>query len=292
TFKEALQKALRGLESGKKGLESGGDCDEETLLQRVATPNSSRLYHVMSALVRGVAVERIAEVSRIDPWFLNQMKEIADHEKTLAGAKLDAQTLREAKRLGFSDAQIARVKGMKEKAVRELRHKLGVRPAYKLVDTCAGEFPSSTPYFYSTYEDTGDLIPSKSKKKIMILGSGPNRIGQGIEFDYCCVQASKALRAMGWQSIMVNCNPETVSTDYDASDRLYFEPLTLEDVLEIVDVEKPAAVIVQFGGQTPLNLAVALEKAGVTILGTKPEAIDVAEDRRLFGAALKKLAIL
>jgi len=292
TFKEALQKALRGLESGKKGLEIGSDCDEETLLQRVATPNSSRLYHVMSALTRGFAVERIAEVSRIDPWFLNQMKEIADHEKSLASAKLDAETLREAKRLGFSDAQIARIKGLKEKAVRDLRHKLGVRPSYKLVDTCAGEFPSSTPYFYSTYEETGDLVPSKSKKKIMILGSGPNRIGQGIEFDYCCVQASKALRAMGWQSIMVNCNPETVSTDYDASDRLYFEPLTLEDVLEIVDVEKPAAVIVQFGGQTPLNLAVALEKAGVTILGTKPEAIDVAEDRRLFGAALKKLGIL
>ena len=292
TFKEALQKALRGLESGKKGLEIGSECDEETLLQRVATPNSSRLYHVASALTRGLSVERIAEVSKIDPWFLNQMKEITDHEKTLAASALDAESLRAAKRLGFSDAQIARVKGVPENKIRELRWRLGVRPSYKLVDTCAGEFPSSTPYFYSTYEETGDLVPSKSKKKIMILGSGPNRIGQGIEFDYCCVQASKALRAMGWQSIMVNCNPETVSTDYDASDRLYFEPLTLEDVLEIVHVEKPAAVIVQFGGQTPLNLAVALEKAGVTILGTKPAAIDMAEDRRLFGAALKKLKIL
>ncbi|HEX4046658.1 MAG TPA: carbamoyl-phosphate synthase large subunit, partial [Elusimicrobiota bacterium] len=291
TFKEALQKALRGLESGKKGLEAGSDCDEETLLQRVATPNSSRLYHVMSALTRGLPVERIAEASRLDPWFLNQMKEIADFERELAGAPLDAETLRAAKRLGFSDAQISRIKNVPEKSVRDRRHRLGVRPSYKLVDTCAGEFPSSTPYFYSTYEETGDLVPSKSKKKIMILGSGPNRIGQGIEFDYCCVQASKALRAMGWQSIMVNCNPETVSTDYDASDRLYFEPLTLEDVLEIVDAEKPAAVIVQFGGQTPLNLAVALEKAGVTILGTKPAAIDMAEDRRLFGAALKKLKI-
>jgi carbamoyl-phosphate synthase large subunit len=293
TFKEALQKALRGLESGKKGLEPGGACDDETLLQRIATPNSSRLYHVMTALTRGFAVERIAEVTRLDPWFLHQMKEISDFEKTLAAAPLDAENLRAAKRLGFSDAQIARSKNIPEKSVRDRRHRLGVRPSYKLVDTCAGEFPSSTPYFYSTYEETGDLIASKhNKKKIMILGSGPNRIGQGIEFDYCCVQASKALRAMGWQSIMVNCNPETVSTDYDASDRLYFEPLTLEDVLEIVHVEKPAAVIVQFGGQTPLNLAVSLEKAGVTILGTKPSAIDMAEDRRLFGAALKKLKIL
>ncbi len=292
TFKEALQKALRGLESGKKGLEPGDDCDEETLLQRIATPNSSRLYHVMTALTRGLTPERINEATKLDPWFLNEMKQIADFQKTLAAAELDAASLLAAKRLGFSDAQIARAKGLPEKSVRDLRWKLGVRPSYKLVDTCAGEFPSTTPYFYSTYEPTGDLVPSKSKKKIMILGSGPNRIGQGIEFDYCCVQASKALRAMGWQSIMVNCNPETVSTDYDASDRLYFEPLTLEDVLEIVHVEKPAGVIVQFGGQTPLNLAVALEEAGVPILGTKPDAIDMAEDRRLFGAALKKLRIL
>ena len=292
TFKEALQKALRGLESGKSGLEPGGVCDDETLIQRLATPNSSRLYHVMSALTRGFAVERIAEASKIDSWFLSQMQEIADCAAALPGAPLDAGALRAAKRLGFSDAQIARARGVPEKVIRDRRRRLGVRPAYKLVDTCAGEFPSSTPYFYSTYEDSGDFAASKSRKKIMILGSGPNRIGQGIEFDYCCVQASKALRAMGWQSIMVNCNPETVSTDYDASDRLYFEPLTLEDVLEIVDAEKPAAAIVQFGGQTPLNLAVALEKAGVRILGTKPSAIDMAEDRRLFGAALKKLKIL
>ncbi len=292
TFKEALQKALRGLESGKKGLEPGEDCDEETLLQRVATPNSSRLYSVMTALQRGVTVERINEVSKIDPWFLNEMKSIADFGATIAASPLDAESLLAAKRLGFSDAQIAKAKGVPEKAIRERRRRLGVRPSFKLVDTCAGEFPTTTPYFYSTYEAEGDLVAAKTKKKIMILGSGPNRIGQGIEFDYCCVQASKALRAMGWQSIMVNCNPETVSTDYDASDRLYFEPLTLEDVLEIVEVEKPAGVIVQFGGQTPLNLAVALEKAGVPILGTKPSAIDIAEDRRLFGAALKKLKIL
>ncbi len=294
TFKEALQKALRGLESGKKGLEGDSGVDAETLLQRVATPTSSRLYFVKTALALGVPVERIAEVSRIDPWFLNQMLEIVEFEKSLAGAPLDAARLREAKRLGFSDAQIARACGPKtaEKAVRARRLRLGVRPSYKLVDTCAGEFPSATPYFYSTYEETGDLLPQKPGKKVMILGSGPNRIGQGIEFDYCCVQASKALREDGWQSVMVNCNPETVSTDYDASDRLYFEPLTLEDVLEIVAVEKPDGVIVQFGGQTPLNLAVALEKAGVPILGTKPVDIDKAEDRKLFGAILDKLKIL
>jgi carbamoyl-phosphate synthase large subunit len=291
TFKEALQKALRGLESGKKGLEGAEPLDAETRLQRVATPTSSRLYHVRSALAEGVSVERIAEVSRIDPWFLHQLSEIVEFERALAGAKPDAALLREAKRMGFSDAQLARAFKTTEDKLRALRRKLGVRPSYKLVDTCAGEFPSKTPYFYSTYEETGDLAPTKSAKKVMILGSGPNRIGQGIEFDYCCVQASKALRSSGWQSIMVNCNPETVSTDYDASDRLYFEPLTLEDVLEIVDLEKPAGVIVQFGGQTPLNLAVSLEKAGVPIMGTKPAAIDAAEDRRLFGAALKKLKI-
>jgi carbamoyl-phosphate synthase large subunit len=293
TFKEALQKALRGLESGKDGLDDVPGGDAEILLQRVATPSSTRLHHVKTALSSGVPVERIAEISRIDPWFLGQMKEIADFERALASADLDAETLREAKSLGFSDAQIARAKGLEESAVRARRRRLGVRPSYKLVDTCAGEFPSRTPYFYSTYDaESDDLGAEKPAKKVMILGSGPNRIGQGIEFDYCCVQASKALREAGWRSVMVNCNPETVSTDYDASDRLYFEPLTLEDVLEIVDREKPDGVIVQFGGQTPLNLAVALEKAGVPILGTKPTDIDVAEDRRRFGAALKKLKIL
>jgi carbamoyl-phosphate synthase large subunit len=292
TFKEALQKALRGLESGKKGLEGAADADAETLLQRVATPTSSRLYFVKTALTLGVPVERIAEVSRIDPWFLNQMLELVEFEKALAEGPLDAERLREAKRLGFSDAQIARARKMPETALRARRRKLGVRPSYKLVDTCAGEFPSSTPYFYSTYDEASDDLPQKPGKKVMILGSGPNRIGQGIEFDYCCVQASKALREQGWRSVMVNCNPETVSTDYDASDRLYFEPLTLEDVLEIVDAEKPDGVIVQFGGQTPLNLAVSLEKAGVPIMGTKPTDIDKAEDRKLFGATLKKLKIL
>ncbi len=292
TFKEALQKSLRGLESGKKGLSGEQPLDPETRLRHVATPTSSRLYHIKSALDEGVSVERIHEVSRIDPWFLNQLKDISDFEKTLPAMPLDAENLRAAKRMGFSDAQIASAKGVKEDKIRARRWKLGVRPSYKLVDTCAGEFPSITPYFYSTYEETGDLLPSKRAKKVVILGSGPNRIGQGIEFDYCCVQASKALRAHGWQSVMINCNPETVSTDYDSSDRLYFEPLTLEDTLEIIAVEKPMGVIVQFGGQTPLNLAVQLEQAGVPILGTLPAAIDMAEDRRLFGAALKKLKIL
>ncbi|MBI2386512.1 MAG: carbamoyl-phosphate synthase large subunit [Elusimicrobia bacterium] len=292
TFKEALQKSLRGLESGKKGLSGAEPLDPETRLQRVATPTSSRLYHIKSALDEGLSVERIHEVSRVDPWFLNQLQDICDFERTLKTMPLDAEHLFAAKRLGFSDAQIASAKGVKEQKIRERRWALKVRPSYKLVDTCAGEFPSTTPYFYSTYEETGDLLPSKSGKKVVILGSGPNRIGQGIEFDYCCVQASKALRAHGWQSVMVNCNPETVSTDYDSSDRLYFEPLTLEDTLEIIAVEKPMGVIVQFGGQTPLNLAVQLEKAGVPILGTLPAAIDMAEDRRLFGAALKKLKIL
>ena len=292
TFKEALQKSLRGLESGKNGLSGAEPLDYETRLQRVATPTSSRLYHIKSALDEGLSIERIHEVSRVDPWFLNQLKDICDFEKTLADMPLDAENLLAAKRLGFSDAQIALAKGVKEEKIRARRWALKVRPSYKLVDTCAGEFPSSTPYFYSTYGETGDLIPSKGGKKVIILGSGPNRIGQGIEFDYCCVQASKALRAHGWQSVMVNCNPETVSTDYDSSDRLYFEPLTLEDTLEIIAVENPMGVIVQFGGQTPLNLAAQLEKAGVPILGTLPAAIDMAEDRRLFGAALKKLKIL
>ena len=293
TFKESLQKALRGLESGKKGLEGREDLDDETLLQRVAGPSSARLYHVATALERGLSVERIAEVSKIDPWFLNELKEIKDFEKTLAASPLDAEILRAAKRLGFSDAQLARCQGKSEAEIRARRVRLGIRPSYKLIDTCAGEFPSSTPYFYSTYENAGDFLPAAAgKKRVVIIGSGPNRIGQGIEFDYCCVQASKALRELGWQSVMVNCNPETVSTDYDASDRLYFEPLTFEDVMEIIDVEKPDGVIVQFGGQTPLNLAAQLAKARVPILGTQPAAIDMAEDRRLFGAALKKLKIL
>jgi carbamoyl-phosphate synthase large subunit len=292
TFKESLQKALRGLESGKKGFEGMEDVDDETLSQRVATPTSSRLYALRTALERGRSVEELHELSKIDPWFLHQLKEIVDFEKALPQV-LDADTLRSAKRMGFSDAQLAKKTGSTAAKIRARRKLFKIRPSYKLIDTCAGEFPSRTPYFYSTYEETGDSVgPEPKAKKVMILGSGPNRIGQGIEFDYCCVQASKALRAQGWRSVMVNCNPETVSTDYDASDRLYFEPLTLEDVLEIVDQEKPDGVIVQFGGQTPLNLALELEKAGVPIMGTPPKAIDAAEDRKAFGAALKKLRIL
>ncbi len=292
TFKESLQKALRGLETGQPGLgEPKIRPDRDTLMKRLALPNPERVFYVKAALEQGLGVAEIAEVSSIDPWFLDQIKEIVDFEAALKGAKPTPELVRDAKRLGFSDAQLAKAFGLTDAAVRALRRKWKVRPSYKIVDTCAGEFASKTPYFYSTYEDTGDMAPDKSKKKVVILGSGPNRIGQGIEFDYCCVQASLALRELGYQSIMVNCNPETVSTDYDISDRLYFEPLTLEDVLEVLDLEKPAGVVVQFGGQTPLNLTGPLAKAGVKILGTDPESIDIAEDRRLFDKALRKLKI-
>jgi carbamoyl-phosphate synthase large subunit len=291
TFKESLQKALRGLEIGASGFDFEDTLDTDELYKKLAVPSSRRIFYIKAALRQGMPVEEIAETSGIDPWFLWQMKELVDFQKSLEGKKPDADLIRDAKRLGFSDRQLARSFKMKDEAFRALRKKLGVRPAFKQVDTCAGEFESKTPYFYSTYEGTGDLAPDKSKKKVVILGSGPNRIGQGIEFDYCCVQASMALREAGWQSIMVNCNPETVSTDYDTSDRLYFEPLTLEDVLEVVEHEKPAGVIVQFGGQTPLNLTGPLSKAGVKIIGTQPKSIDLAEDRKLFSAAIKKCGI-
>ncbi len=292
TFKESLQKALRGLENKKPGWIFEGQPDRDELLKKLALPSSDRIFWIKAALYAGMSAEEIYEISQIDPWFLNQLKEIVDFENALKGQKPNAELLCDAKRLGFSDVQLARVWNMKPAAVSALRKRLGVRPAFKLVDTCAGEFKSATPYFYSTYEEESDSKPTSSKKKVVILGSGPNRIGQGIEFDYCCVQAARALRALGFESIMVNCNPETVSTDYDTSDRLYFEPLTFEDVMEVIDHEKPMGVIVQFGGQTPLNLAEQLTKAGVPILGTQASAIDVAEDRRLFGAALKKLALL
>ncbi|MBI4376817.1 MAG: carbamoyl-phosphate synthase large subunit [Elusimicrobia bacterium] len=297
TFKEALQKALRGLENGRKGFEAAalppsGDLDaEETLIEKLAMPSSSRIYVIKTALDRGMSPEDISEITKIDPWFIHQMKEIVDLEKELAGKSLNEDSLREAKRLGLSDATLARLSGKAENWIRAQRRRWGVRPVYKLVDTCAGEFRSQTPYLYSTYEETGDLKVRPTKKKVVIIGSGPNRIGQGIEFDYCCVQASIALRELGYESIMLNCNPETVSTDYDTSDRLYFEPLTLEDALEVIEHEKPAGVIVQFGGQTPLNLVLPLSKAGVNILGTQPRSIDVAEDRRLFEKALRVLGI-
>ncbi|MDE1977566.1 MAG: carbamoyl-phosphate synthase large subunit, partial [Elusimicrobia bacterium] len=300
TFKESLQKALRGLEGGLKGFESARAASEEDLMKGLATPSSARLGFVKSALERGMAAEEIAKITGIDPWFLDQMGELVLFEARLARDKMSAELMREAKRLGFSDAQIARIRRSADARVRARRHALGVRPAFDLIDTCAGEFESKTPYFYSTYAGAPALAsaaPGKSvrrapkSRKVVILGSGPNRIGQGIEFDYCCVQACRALREMGHESVMINCNPETVSTDYDTSDRLYFEPLTLEDVLEILDFEKPLGVVAQFGGQTPLNLARPLAEAGVKILGTQPRAIDLAEDRRLFGRVLKSLKL-
>jgi carbamoyl-phosphate synthase large subunit len=293
TFKESIQKALRGLESKKDGFDFTEPFDAEALLKKLALPSSGRIFWVKAALQHGMSPEEISEVSMIDPWFLNQLKELTDFETQLVSSKPDAELLRDAKRLGFSDPQLARLWKLKSpSAVRALRKRWDVRPSFKLVDTCAGEFQSATPYFYSTYEDEGDSKPTKSKKKVLIIGSGPNRIGQGIEFDYCCVQASIALRKLGYESIMVNCNPETVSTDYDTSDRLYFEPLTFEDVMEVIEHEKPMGVIVQFGGQTPLNLVKPLSAAGVEILGSQPRSIDLAEDRRLFGVAIKKLGIL
>ncbi len=307
TFKEALQKAMRSLEIGRYGFGADGkdveDMEGRTLSleeieQKLATPNSQRIFYLRYALKRGMSVEEIYEMTGIDPWFLHQMKQIIALEQEIAGEKdvckaglPDADLLTRAKKWGFSDIQLSYLLGSDEITVEKHRKSLGIRPVYKLVDTCAAEFRASTPYYYSTYETENEARVS-DRKKVMILGGGPNRIGQGIEFDYCCVHASFALREMGVESIMVNSNPETVSTDYDTSDKLYFEPLTREDVLHIVETEKPFGVIVQFGGQTPLNLAVPLAKAGVPILGTQPESIDRAEDRELFQAMLKKLNLM
>jgi len=301
TFKEALQKGLRSLEIGRFGLgadgresvgENGGPPTRAEIEQHLATPNSKRIFYLHNALLAGMTIESIYELTGIDPWFLYQMRQIVEMETRLAeqaGAP-DADLFRKAKSWGFSDVQIAHLTGSDELQVRELRAKLGITPVYKLVDTCAAEFKAATPYYYSTYEEEDEARVS-DQRKVMILGGGPNRIGQGIEFDYCCVHASFALREMGVESIMVNSNPETVSTDYDTSDKLYFEPLTGEDVIHIAASEKPLGVIVQFGGQTPLNLSSALAQAGVPILGTPPESIDRAEDRELFQAMLKKLGL-
>ena len=256
-------------------------------------PNCERIFYIRLALRAGIPARDIVEWSKIDPWFIHQIEEIGEFEKTLRAAPsnpLPAELLHEAKRYGFSDKQIATMRSVTEKEVRDWRLKGKIIPTYKSVDTCAAEFQAYTPYFYSTYEQEDETTPSK-RKKVMILGGGPNRIGQGIEFDYCCVHAVMALKEDDYETIMVNCNPETVSTDYDTSDKLYFEPLTLEDVLNIVDNEKPEGLIVQFGGQTPLNLAIPLEKAGVKILGTSPDSIDLAEDRKRFGELLTKLGI-
>jgi len=296
TFKEALQKGLRGLEIGLHGLDRicEREVDTERMEEHLARPTPERLFYVKCALKEGMPVDHVAEITAIDPWFLNNIGEIIDMERSLEAytgkGAVPAPLLREAKEMGFSDRQIGELIGIDESTVRTLREQLGIRPVYKLVDTCAAEFEASTPYYYSTYERE-DEGRSGDTRKVMIIGGGPNRIGQGIEFDYCCVHASMALREMGYETIMVNSNPETVSTDYDISDRLYFEPLTLEDILNIVEAERPEGVIVQLGGQTPLNLAIPLERHGVKILGTSPEAIDRAEDRKLFKEMADKLDV-
>ncbi|MGA7613886.1 MAG: carbamoyl-phosphate synthase large subunit [Thermoanaerobaculia bacterium] len=297
SFNEALQKGLRSLEIGVAGLESLGRPDPTKLVDSLRTPTPSRIFAVADAMRLGFTLDEIYEVSKIDRWFLHQMKKIIEMEKEIAcnTALLDdpdpAVKVLRWKREGFSDRQIARLTENDEAAIRGLRQRLGIRPVYKRVDTCAAEFAASTPYLYSTYESEDEAEPT-DRRKVMILGSGPNRIGQGIEFDTCCVHASFGLQAIGFETIMVNCNPETVSTDYDTSDRLYFEPLTLEDVLAIVDEEKPEGVIVQFGGQTPLKLADALAAAGVPMWGTSTDSIDLAEDRERFGALLEKEGIM
>jgi carbamoyl-phosphate synthase large subunit len=291
TFKEALWKGMRSLETGKAfGTEK---LDPALISNKLITPTPDRLNYVRFALASGYSVADIHELTSIDPWFLEQMKEVVDFEIALAQDSLvniGAASFRRAKRYGISDAQLAKSWAVEEIAVRERRKQLGVAAVFSRVDTCAAEFESFTPYLYSNYESACEADPA-DRKKVMILGSGPNRIGQGIEFDYCCCHASFALQEMGVESIMVNCNPETVSTDYDTSDRLYFEPLTLEHVLNICDTEKPSGVIVQFGGQTPLNLALPLKRLGVPIIGTDPANIDLAEDRKLFGKLLDDLAI-
>jgi carbamoyl-phosphate synthase large subunit len=301
TFREALQKALRGLETGAAGL--GLDRHDqaqslppiEQIRSKLSIPNAERIQYIRYALKAGLELEEVAKLTRIDPWFLREIREIVRLEGNLGGYPLEAippARLLEAKRDGFSDAQLARIFGRKEQDVRERRRALGIVPAYKLVDTCAAEFEAFTPYYYSTYEQEDERREGSGRPRVMILGSGPNRIGQGIEFDYCCVHAALALREEGYETIMVNSNPETVSTDYDTSDRLFFEPLTLEDVLHIWDREKPEGAIVQLGGQTPLNLARGLERAGVRIFGTSPDSIDTAEDRERFAAVARKLGLL
>lgn len=298
TFKEAFQKAMRSLEIGRFGFSGDGKIslahiEEEDLLNNLRIPNSKRIAYLYEALRRDIPIAELYDLTRIDPWFLHNFRQIVETEKRVAKrgfAGLDPGFLRTCKSRGFSDIQLAWLTGTEEEDVRELRLQHGITPVFKLVDTCAAEFESYTPYYYSTYEQENEAQES-SGKKIVILGGGPNRIGQGIEFDYCCVHAAMALREMGVESIMINSNPETVSTDYDTSDKLFFEPLTREDVLAIIEQEKPDGVIVQFGGQTPLNLAVPLAEAGVTIVGTQPDAIDRAEDRKRFQKFLHKLGL-
>jgi carbamoyl-phosphate synthase large subunit len=297
TFKESLQKALRSLEIGARGFGGGGKLGDEILpedkviKQKLGTPCAERIFYIRYAFLAGYTIEQIFDLTKIDRWFLHQLKEIFDMEQELKPqtlATIDVALFRRAKQFGFSDAQLAHLLKTELSAVRSERKKRGIHTTYRLVDTCAAEFEAFTPYYYSSYGDENEVLPS-NKRKIMILGGGPNRIGQGIEFDYCCVHASFALREIGFETVMVNSNPETVSTDYDTSDRLYFEPLTLEDVLEVYEQEKCEGAIVQFGGQTPLNLATALKANGVNIIGTSPESIELAEDRKLFAAILTKI---
>ncbi len=305
TFKEALQKAIRSLEIGRHGLGSDKPNPQEARFDMadieagLITPNSKRLFYIREAFKRGKDLNYIYELTKIDPWFLYHIQQICEledklHEMARSGfnpSRWDSDMLKRVKEYGYSDIQLAHIFGTGEQKIREIRKQKGVEAVYKLVDTCAAEFEAYTPYYYSTYEEENEIRAS-ANRKVVILGAGPNRIGQGIEFDYCCVQASLALREMGIESIMVNSNPETVSTDYDTSDRLYFEPLTREDVLNIIEQENPLGVIVQFGGQTPLNIAVPLADAGVNILGTTPDSIDRAEDRDRFQSLLRKLGIL
>jgi carbamoyl-phosphate synthase large subunit len=292
SFQESLQKALRGLEVGADGFDSK-TTDRDEIEAELMSPGPERIWYVGDAFRVGMTLDEIFAVSKIDPWFLDQIQCLIEMEATLAGralADIDADALRRLKRVGFSDRRLARLLGTDQHAVRARRTELAIHPVYKRVDTCAAEFATQTAYMYSSYEEECESRPS-ARKKIMVLGGGPNRIGQGIEFDYCCVHASLALRESGFETIMVNCNPETVSTDYDTSDRLYFEPLTLEDVLEIVRIEKPVGVIVQYGGQTPLKLARDLERNGVPIIGTSPDMIDAAEDRERFQQMLHDLGL-
>jgi carbamoyl-phosphate synthase large subunit len=329
TFKESLQKALRSLEVGAWGF-GGGKYGEQqapprdVIQQKLVTPNDARIFYIRHAFRAGFSIEEVHNLTKIDPWFLAQLKELVDEEEALYtafGKTADVKSIKKellaagwesggsyyefspegesefrkillhAKSLGFSDRQIAAASGNSEETIRKFRHQLNIYPAYRLVDTCAAEFEAYTPYYYSTYDNQIDEVRPSNKKKIMILGGGPNRIGQGIEFDYCCVHAAFALKEIGYETIMVNSNPETVSTDYDTSDKLYFEPLTLEDVLNICHREKPDGVIVQFGGQTPLNLAAGLKDAGVPIIGTSVESIERAEDRKLFQQMLNELGL-
>jgi carbamoyl-phosphate synthase large subunit len=298
TFQESLQKAMRGLEVGSDGFEEKVDLNtidgQETLIQEMNVPGAERLWYIGDAFRSGMTVDEVFRNTHVDPWYLVQIEDLIKEEQALKSAgkaDIDRDTLFRLKRKGFSDARLAKLLGISEVSMRKLRHDLDIRPVYKRVDTCAAEFASSTAYMYSSYEEECEADVS-DREKIVVIGGGPNRIGQGIEFDYCCVHAALAMRDDGYETIMINCNPETVSTDYDTSDRLYFEPITLEDVLEIIHIEKPKGVIVQYGGQTPLKLARGLEAAGVPIIGTSPDAIDRAEDRERFQQMITRLGLL